>query len=158
MPQIDLRENKVLKLLNVLSRKIPEQELFSHDKQLQILLNWIKAKGYESVGPLIVYTSTVSGIDADGKPQIESRIMQQIKQSNVRLELPYRFDSIIRIENCLMARICDKPEKLRYAATKLELHAYENDLELVGETYMVVIKQEGDKILTDVFMPIKTKK
>lgn len=158
MPRIEFRENKVLKLTNVLSRKIPVSEIFSQEKQISMLQNWVKAKGYELVGPLIVYTSAIKCIDADGKPQIESRILQQIKQSSVRLELPYRFDELIRIENCLMARTNDRPEKLQYASLKLELHAYENDLELTGETYTIVIKQEGDNILADVFMPVKTDK
>jgi len=29
MPKIEFRENKILKLINVLSRKTPENELFS---------------------------------------------------------------------------------------------------------------------------------
>ena len=51
MPQIEFRENKVLKLTNVLSRKVPEKELLNQDKQIVMLMNWIKAKGYQTVGP-----------------------------------------------------------------------------------------------------------
>lgn len=36
MPQIEFRENKVLKLTNVLSRKVPEKELLNQDKQIMI--------------------------------------------------------------------------------------------------------------------------
>jgi hypothetical protein len=38
MPTIEFRENKVLKLINVLSRKVPEAELFSQNKQEKYIL------------------------------------------------------------------------------------------------------------------------
>lgn len=59
MPQIEFRENKILKLNNVLSRKVPEKEIMNQEKQVQMLINWVKAKGYETVGPLIFYSSGV---------------------------------------------------------------------------------------------------
>lgn len=75
----------------------------------------------------------------------------------MRLEIPYRFDKEISIENCLMARFNDNAEKLQYANMKLQVFAYENDIEMTGETYMVLIKQEENNLLADVFMPIKAK-
>jgi hypothetical protein len=155
MSQIEFRDNKTLKLTNILSRPIPVEELLKPDRQIVMLVNWIKAKGYEPLGPLITYTSGVKGVDADGKPQIESRILQQLKQNRVRLEPPYRFEETVRIENCLLARFNDDAEKLQYATMKLQVHAYENDLELTGETYMVLIEQKEKQLLADVFMPVK---
>jgi hypothetical protein len=156
MPQIEFRENKVLKLTNVLSRKVPEKELFSQDKQVQMLHSWVQAKGYETLGPLVMYSSGITGTDVDGAPIIDSRIMIQLKQDKVRLEIPYRFEKEIRIANCLLARFNDEAEKLQFATMKVQLFAYENDIELTGETYMVLIKQEDKNLLADVFMPVKT--
>lgn len=156
MPKIEFRENKVLKLTNVLSRKVPEKELLNQDKQITMLMNWIKAKGYQTIGPLIMYSTGITGVDADGQPIIESRVMIQLNTSNVRLELPYRFDKEIRISNCLLARFNDNAEKLQFATQKLTLYAYENDLKLTGETYIILLEQQEDKILADVFMPQKT--
>ncbi|MDR3318953.1 MAG: hypothetical protein LBS99_05890 [Clostridiales bacterium] len=79
MPQIEFRENKVLKLTNVLSRKIPTAELFSQNKQITMLQNWVKAKGYETMGPLILYSGGITGADGDNNPIIDSRIMVQLK-------------------------------------------------------------------------------
>ncbi|HEY8361617.1 MAG TPA: hypothetical protein VIK77_01880 [Tissierellaceae bacterium] len=155
MPKIEFRENKILKLINVLSRKIPENELFSQEKQIAMLQSWIKAKGYESMGPLITYSSGVKGVSSDNIPIIDCRLMIQLKQSNVRLELPYHFEKEIRVENCLMARFFDDGDKLQFAISKLTLYAYENDIELTGETYIIFVNQEGNKILADVFMPAK---
>lgn len=155
MSQIEFRENKVLKLINVLSRKVPKSEIMSQDKQVVMLMNWIKAKGYQTVGPLIMYSTGITGTDSDGQPIIDSRVMVQLNTSNVRLELPYRFEKDVRIPNCLLARFNDEAEKLQFATNKLTLYAYENDLELTGETYIVLIEQQENNLLADVFMPLK---
>lgn len=155
MPQIEFRENKVLKLTNVLSRKVPGNELMNQDKQVSMLMNWIKAKGYQTVGPLIMYSTGVTGTDSEGQPIIDSRVMIQLNTNSVRLELPYRFDKELRITNCLLARFNDEAEKLQFATSKLTLFAYENNLELTGETYIVLLEQQEDKLLADVFMPVK---
>ena len=132
MPQIEFRENKILKLVNVLSRRVPEQELLNQDKQIAMLMNWIKAKGYQTVGPLIMYSTGITGVDAEGQPIIDFRIMVQLNTGNVRIELPYRFEREVRITNCLLARFNDEADKIQYATNKLTLYAYENDLELTG--------------------------
>lgn len=155
MPQIEFRVNKVLKLTNVLSRKVPEKELLNQDKQIAMLLNWIKAKGYQTVGPLIMYSTGITGVDAEGQPIIDSRVMIQLNTNNVRLELPYRFEKEMRITNCLLARFNDEADKLQFATNKLTLYAYENDLELTGETYIILMEQQQNKLFADVFMPLK---
>lgn len=155
MPKIEFRENKMLKLTNVLSKKVPSEEILRQDRHIQMLFSWIKAKGYETVGPLILYSSGVKGIDADNNPIIDSRIMIQLKQGEVRLELPYRFEQEVRVENCLLARFNGQGENLHYAVDKLSLYAYENDLGLTGETYMIIMEQTEEKIFADVFMSLK---
>lgn len=157
MPQIEFRENKVIKLTNVLSRKVPTSEIMNQDKQIGMLMNWIKAKGYQTVGPLIMYSTGITGTDSEGQPIIDSRVMIQLNTNSVRLELPYRFDKELRVTNCLLARFNDEAEKLQFATSKLALFAYENDLELTGETYIVLMEQNENKLLADVFMPIKAK-
>jgi hypothetical protein len=156
MPKIEFREKKILKLTNILSRKVPEKELFSQDKQIAMLRNWLKAKGYETQGPLIIYSAGIKGVGMDNKPIIDSRIMIQLKTDKVRLEIPYRFDQEKRIENCLFARFNDDTDKLQFATQKLTLYAYENDIELTGETYIIILEKEDSNILADVFMPVKS--
>ena len=156
MPQIEFKENKVLKLINVLSRKVPAKELFLQDKQIIMLQNWVKAKGYETQGPLIMYSSGIKDMDGE-EPIIDSMLMVQLKNSSVRLEIPYSFEKEIRIENCLMARFHDEPEKMRFAINKLTLFAYENNIELTGETYIILINEEDKKMAADIFMPVKNR-
>lgn len=87
MPKIEFRENKILKLTNLLSSGIPFGEMMEQNKRVMMLMNWIKAKGYETMGPLIMYSSGITGIDTDGKPIIDCRAMIQLKNSEIRLEL-----------------------------------------------------------------------
>lgn len=155
MPKIEFRENKVLKLTNVLSRKVPDNELLNQDKQAQLLMNWVKAKGYEPIGPLIMYSSGIKGVDGENRPIIDARLMMQIKSSTVRLELPYKFEADLRVSDCLMARFNGEADKLQFAMNKLTLYAYENDLELTGDTYIIFMDQRGSSLFADVFMPIK---
>ena len=155
MPIIEFRDNKVLKLTNVLSRKVPSNEIFNQSKQIEMLTNWIKAKGYKTVGPMIMYSSGVKGLDADNNPIIDTRIMLQLQQSDVRIQLPYKFEKELRVTNCLFARFNDKAEYLKYATSKLTLFAYENDLTLTNESYIVLVKQDDERLTADVFMPLK---
>lgn len=155
MPIIEFRDNKVLKLTNVLSRKVPSDEIFNQSKQIEMLTNWIKAKGYKAVGPMIMYSSGVKGLDADNNPIIDARIMLQLQQSDVRIQLPYKFEKELRVTNCLFARFNDKAEYLKYATSKLTLFAYENDLTLTNESYIVFVKQDDERLTADVFMPLK---
>ncbi len=156
MPQIEMREGKVLKLINVLSRKVPSEELLHQDKYISMMMTWLKAKGYQTMGPLIMYSSGVKGVNAEGVPDIDTRIMVQLQNSHIRLELPYKFEQELRVTDCLLARFNDHPDKLQFATNKLTLYAYEHDIELTGETYMVLLEQQADKLLADVFMPTKT--
>lgn len=155
MPKIEFRENKILKLTNLLSRKVPSEEIFNQSKQIEMLANWIKAKGYTAVGPMIMYNSGVKGLDAENKPIIDARIMLQLQQSDVRIQLPYKFEKELRITNCLFARFNDKAEYLQYATNKLMLFAYENDLTLTNESYIVCIEQNSERLMADIFMPLK---
>ena len=52
MPKIEFRENKILKLSNVLSRK-SSGDMFSQEKEFAMFQNWLSIKGYHTVGPLM---------------------------------------------------------------------------------------------------------
>lgn len=155
MPQIEFRENKTLKLTNVLSKEVSAKEILNQGKHVSMLMNWIKAKSCHTVGPVIMYSTGIKGVDGEGQPIIESRILIQLKEDNVRTDPPYRFDKELRVTDCLLARFNDDGEKLQFATNKLTLYAYENDLELTGETYIVLMEQNEKKLFADVFMPLK---
>ena len=102
-----------------------------------------------------MYSTGITEVDAEGQPIIDSRIMIQLNTNSLRLELPYRFEKEMRIQNCLFARFNDVAEKLQFATSKLTLFAYENDLELTRETYIVLLERKENKLLADIYMPVK---
>jgi len=155
MAKIEFRENKVLKLINVLSKEVPTKGLFSHEKHVIMLQNWIKTKGYDTIGPLIMYSSSFKRSNEDLPPTIDSKVMLQLKQDSIKLEKPYEFTQQIRVENCLMARFNGKDEDLHYAIMKLQVFSYENNVELTGEIYIILISEGTDCFMADIFMPVK---
>ncbi|MDR3021968.1 MAG: biotin/lipoyl-binding protein, partial [Clostridiales bacterium] len=152
MHNLILSENKVLILSNVISRNIPEKEITHQDKQLAILQNWIKAKGYQTKGPVVLYSSGIKGNRNDGNPIVDSKILIQLKNENIRIEYPYQFKQQIRIENCLFVKFSDKVENAQFATMKMRVYAYENDLDLTGETYSVLIEEKDKSMSADLFM------
>lgn len=157
MQKIEFRNNKTLKISNVLFRKATDVNILSQEKHLEVLQNWIEAKGYHTLGPLIVYTSAAQGLDDVSMPIIHTSFMIQLTNNIANPEPPYGFEKLIRVENCLFTRFNGKAEDINFASMKMQLHAYENDVELTGETYTVVIEETTKEglILADVFMPTK---
>ena len=70
---------------------------------------------------------------------------------------PYK--STIFYNQFLSLRYVGEKEKFQYAISKLNLYAYENDIALTGETYIILMlteNEQGNKDgFIDVFMPIK---
>ncbi|MGL5084525.1 MAG: hypothetical protein ACRC68_02195, partial [Clostridium sp.] len=95
--KIVIRENKVLKLNNVLVREISQNELIDLDKIAYMMDSYIKSKGTSTLGPMINY-STVE-IDESGQPNIIIKLMVQLKTFINKVDLPYDIKSQIRITN-----------------------------------------------------------
>ncbi|ASW42223.1 hypothetical protein [Clostridium isatidis] len=148
--KIIVRENKTLKLNNVLIREVSENELIDIERISYMMDSYIKSKGASTIGPMINY----SGIETDenGEAKIKMKLMVQLKNSIYKVEKPYSIKPQIRVTNCLFARFTEKQENLQYAYQKLGVYAFENDIKLKGDSYTVFVKQEEDNIVADVFM------
>ncbi|WP_195428712.1 hypothetical protein [Clostridium sp. D46t1_190503_E9] len=148
--KIVLRENKTLKLNNVLIREISENELIDINQISYMMDSYIKSKGNSTIGPMINY-STVE-VDESGQPKVIIKIMIQLKNPIHNIEKPYELNSQLRVTNCLFARFSEKEENLQFAYQKLGVYAFENDIRLKGDSYTVFVKQEEENIVADVFM------
>lgn len=148
--KIAIRENKVLKLSNLLIREVSENELIDIDKISYMMDSYIKSKGNSTIGPMINY----SGVEMqeDGQPKINIKIMVQLKNPIHNVEKPYQLKNQLRVTNCLFARFTEKEENLQFAYQKLNVYAFENDITLKGDSYTVFVKQEQENIVADVFM------
>jgi hypothetical protein len=78
MSIIEFRENKTLKLVSVLSGKVPENELFSQDKHIQMLMNRCGPRTMKPLSPLVIYSSGTVGVDTEGTPIVDSHIMMPL--------------------------------------------------------------------------------
>lgn len=148
--KIIVRENKTLKLNNVLIRTISANELLDINQISYMMDSYIKSKGNSTIGPMINYTSTE--IDESGEANIIIKIMVQLKNSIHSIEQPYELKSQIRITNCLFARFTEKEENLQFAYQKLGVYAFENNIKLKGDSYTVFVKQEEGIMIADIFM------
>lgn len=154
MNKIDLSHNKVLKLTNVLICEILLSEI-SHDNNLVNhtviqMENYVRSKGMSSFGPLIQKNS--SFINDDGKLEVRLWLMRQTSNFINHVEFPYRFSSVIKVENCIYARFIGPGEKLKLAYDKINVSAFEEGFELNSESYTVFVDQQGDDIIADVFI------
>lgn len=148
--KIIVRENKTLKLNNVLIRQVSDNELIDINKITYMMDSYIKSKGNSTIGPMINYSSIE--VDETGQPKVIVKIMVQLKNPIHNIEKPYEQQSQIRVTNCLFARFTEKEENLQFAYQKLGVHAFENDIKLRGDSYTVFVKNEGENLVADVFM------
>jgi hypothetical protein len=150
--KIIVRENKTLKLNNVLIREVSENELMDINTISYMMDSYIKTKGNAAVGPMINYTTTEV---ENEQMKLVLKLMVQLKNPIVNMEKPYEFKSQIRVQNCLFARFNEKEENLQFAYSKLQLYAFENDIKLKGDSYTVFVDQKEDNLMADVFMEIQ---
>lgn len=148
--KIAIRENKVLKLNNVLIREVSENELIDIEKISYMIDSYIKSKGNSTIGPMINYSGLE--VNDDGQAKMNIKIMVQLKNPIHNVEPPYELKTQIRIPNCLFARFIEKEENLQFVYQKIGVHAFENDIKLKGDSYTVLVKQEEKNIVADVFM------
>ena len=99
MREIQVAENKTLKLTNVLARKIDASELGNLGVILTQMQNFIKSYSAMPVGPVIQCVKFTSGPNPE--PQIY--FMMQVNQLIPRLEPGYEQDAVLRVKGCLYA-------------------------------------------------------
>lgn len=151
--KITVKENKALKLNNVLVIEVRENEFMDINKLAYMMESYIKSKGNSIIGPMINYSAAVP--DENGQVKIILKLMVQLKNPIHNVEAPYEFKSQLRVSNCLFARFSEKEENIQFAYSKLQLHAFENDIKLKGDSYTVFVQNKEGKMVADVFMEVQ---
>lgn len=150
--QISLK--KALKLTNVLITEID----LTKQEELPIIVtqihNYIKTKGAIPVGPLI--RKTVFNVNEDGNIHIHVYLLAQINNYIHSVDEPYKMESIIRVRNCMYAHYVGPEEKLKLAYDKINITAFEEDIELSNENYTIFVDQQDDNIVADIFVEKKS--
>ncbi|ADL51180.1 hypothetical protein [Clostridium cellulovorans] len=150
--KIIVRENKILKLNNVLIREVNPNEFNDISRLSYMMESYIKSKGNNVIGPMINYSSAV--LDDNRQARITLKLIVQLKNPIYDVIYPYEFVNQVRVTNCLFARFSEKGENLHYAYSKLELYAFENDIKLKGSNYTVFVENKDNKMVADIFMEI----
>ena len=151
--KIIIKENKTLKLNNVLIREVNQNELKEMGRITHMMESYIKSKRNSMIGPVIQYIATVG--DENGQPKLIIKLIVQLKNPIRNIETPYEFKKQIRITNCLFARFSEKEENLKFAYSKLCLYAFENNIKLKGDSYTVWVNKKDADIVADIFMELK---
>ncbi len=151
--KITVKENKILKLSNVLMREVSQNEIKDINKAIYMMESYVKAKGNSIVGPMTNYT--VATTDENGQLKMTLKLIMQLKNVINNIEKPYEFKPQLRVTNCLFARYMEKEENLQFVYSKLNLHAFENDIKLKGDSYTVFVNNKDNSIVADVFMEIQ---
>lgn len=156
MGKLQFNTSKTIKLQNVLTGKI---DLENQDMDFAIIVekmqSYIKVKGAMQIGPLIQHTRTF--VNDDEEIDMEIILMLQCNNFIHSVEKPYTMESVVRVPDCMYCRYMGPEEQLKIAYDKINVEAFENDIELEGESYTVFVdeNEEEGTITADVFMPKK---
>ncbi|MDR1690249.1 MAG: hypothetical protein LBR42_00205 [Candidatus Methanoplasma sp.] len=145
---IEIAENKTLKLNRVLFRELRQHDNEDIQKSLYMLDSYIKSKKLEPYGPTVVHSRTVF---ENMRPISITRIMVQLREIPESVGSPYSFEELIRVENCILARYRGDAPHLQLAYGKMQVYAFEHGISLKDETYTVLIEETPSGILADVF-------
>ena len=156
MNRIVTNKSKVLKLINVLTcRCLIKDENFNFQVTVGQMESYIRIKGAMRIGPLIQYTN-VKKVES-GEMEMELVFMLQCNNYIHSVEPPYSMESVIRVPDCMYCRYTGPEEKLKFAYDKINLEAFEEDIELETCNYTVFVdsNEEDETIVADVFIPRK---
>ena len=151
MREIQIADHKTLKLTNVLSRKIQPEEFANLQVVLTQMVNFIKSNNAQPIGPMIQCVKMSTGPN----PQAEVYFMQQTTQLIPRMDPGYQMDAVLRVRNCLYAHYVGPMSQSGLASQKLNIMAFEHELELTGTVYTVFVNQDDDEGVVDTFMETK---
>ena len=151
MNEIKVAENKTLKLTNVLSRTLHPEELANLPVILTQMQNFMKSNGVQPIGPLV--QAIKPGTGPDQLP--EMYMMQQATQMIPNMEPGYHMGAVLRVKNCLYAHYTGPLSQSQLASSKLQIHAFENDIKMTGSSYTIYVNQDDDDAVVDVFMETK---
>ena len=88
-------------------------------------------------------------------PTAEIYFMQQVNQLIPRLDPGYQMDALLRVRNCLYAHYTGPMSYSNLASQKLDIYAFEHEIETTGDSYSVYVNQDDDNGVLDVFMETK---
>ena len=102
------------------------------------------------------------GALADYVAQNHERQKETLSRYRISLDLfgasaeaGYSMDAVLRVRNCLYAHYVGPMSQSGLASQKLNIMAFEHELELTGTVYTIFVNQDEDEGVVDTFMETK---
>lgn len=150
MGEIEIVEGKVLKLNKVLIRPMNDGGGDTREKTMRMFDSYMRSNGMKPYGPAII---RVKNTISDNRLMCYSDLMVQLKEVPEDVSNPYRFEELIRIENCLMARYRGPASSLYVAYSKMQVYSFEHSIALSDTTFTVFLEQTADgDLMADIFV------
>ena len=151
MREIQTAENKTLKLTNVVSRRIQPEEFNNMQIVLTQMHNFIKSNGAQPLGPLVQCIKLPPG----PHPPPEVKMLKQAPPLKPPQEARAGRAQSHPGRNCLYAHYVGPMSQSGLASQKLNIMAFEHELELTGTVYTIFVNQDDDEGVVDTFMETK---
>ncbi|MCR8850456.1 AraC family transcriptional regulator [Rossellomorea sp. SC111] len=152
MSKLEVKENKRLRLKNVIIFEIRNIELDQLEGHVQKFVNYTQVLNVQMFGPLIT-RMVGSNIQQDGTVKYDYDVMIQA-HDYLQYKDKFKVKSEYHCDHCLYVRYAGKPEHLPFAHSKMELFLFENDLDSNGEIYNVFVSNSQEEIIVDIFRPV----
>lgn len=144
--EINIYEGKKLKLKNVISFAVTSADEI--DIEIEKMKFFVAKLGLKLMGPLIQLVQPLQ--EGEIKLVFMQQIFEVVKIQNKQYEF---FDEIV-VEDCLYTRYMGEKEGMGVVYQKLAVYAYEKEKTIKGDSYTILLKDEEESFIMDVFMPI----
>lgn len=153
MQKIEIKENIKLKLQKVICKKLKDIKIDKFDFEINKFISGIKLLKAQVYGPIAIRNKGTNISDdgiitSDYDLYIQAHDYEQYKNQFTVL------DEVV-VEHCLYIRFEGKPEYLQLAFNKLEIYEYEEEIITRGDIYMISLEDTPEKIVMDIFKPVK---
>ena len=150
---IEIRENKKLKLQNLISKELTDIEVLEFPKTLEMFRSFILARKLNPIGPIITHTKVA--VENGISKRIITISTQLSKTLEDVLNYPYFFGKETIIDNCLYARFVGLENYSHLASYKLQVYAFETEKKLKGDMYTIFVGNNEEILTIDVFAPLE---
>jgi len=149
--EIEVDDNRILKLTNVLSKTIILNDIDNDNflKALKDYDDYIKNNNLKTKGPLVMSTNIIG----QNEQKLALKLMRQLTEKIIPVP-GYEFNAEIKTPPCVFSHFEGKEEYSRIARMKMEVYAYEKGYILDNLCYSVMIYKDELVSKIDNFIPV----
>ncbi len=154
MRKLEVLNDKHLKLRNLLVFELRQCPIDELDQRINQFIDQVTMSSVQRYGPLITcnYGTQVS---EQGQIHIDYDVMVQVRNYQI-MTGGYRFLEERQYAHCVYLHFDEHPQYANYAYSKLELHFFETGLQPKGELISVILDDQPERLVLDLFKPVVT--